>query len=137
MEINQKKKLEEKILDAFFQLLPDAPKGKLTPSESPDFILAINRRKTIGIELTRLIIEMENKQTHLDRELIIKALEKKNDKLPLYRKKRIDIYWLIIIIEDKSNNIILHQNTDRWTFETAFHKVFLFYPEHDQIMHIK
>jgi hypothetical protein len=137
MKQSQKKKLEKDDLEAFFMVLPDAPTGKLISSESPDFILAVNRRKRIGIELTRLIIEKENTQKHLDKEHIEEALKKKNDKLPLYRKKRIDIYWLIIIVEDKSNDIILHQNTDQWTFGTAFHKVFLFYPDHSQVMAIK
>jgi len=29
------------------------PKGKLVKSESPDFVLQVNRKKRIGIELTR------------------------------------------------------------------------------------
>lgn len=136
---NQKKNEERVYLNSFSSLFPDFPGGKLLSSESPDFIVKLNKKKSIGIELTRLLIDKSQVQSHLDRTLIAECIEKKNKKLPAYRKKRIDIYWLIIVVEslDKSAIIKIHQNTGSWRFQTDFHKIFLFQPVMNQIMEIR
>ena len=49
-----KKQLEILLLDYFRECYADFPKGKIVPDESPDFIIKLNARKNLGIELTRL-----------------------------------------------------------------------------------
>ena len=48
-----KKQLEILLMSYFRECYSGFPKGKVIPSESPDFIVSENRKKT-GIELTRL-----------------------------------------------------------------------------------
>ena len=49
-----KKQLEILLLHYFRQCYPDFPKGKVIPSESPDFIISLKSKNNIGVELTRL-----------------------------------------------------------------------------------
>jgi hypothetical protein len=53
-QYQQKKQLEGLLLAYFKQVYPPFPEGNLVESESPDFLLALNNRFTLGIELTRL-----------------------------------------------------------------------------------
>lgn len=57
MQYQQKKKLEWLLVDYFKEVYTDFPKGRLTENESPDFLLTVNNKFTIGIELTRLYPE--------------------------------------------------------------------------------
>jgi hypothetical protein len=50
----EKKQLEILLMHYFRECYPDFPKGRLIPSESPDFILTLKSRNNLGIELTRL-----------------------------------------------------------------------------------
>jgi hypothetical protein len=49
-----KKQLEILLINYFREYYHDFPKGKLASSESPDFIVKMRSRRTLGIELTRL-----------------------------------------------------------------------------------
>jgi hypothetical protein len=49
-----KKQLEILIVDYFKDSYPDFPEGKVEPSESPDFIVTLKNKYSLGIELTRL-----------------------------------------------------------------------------------
>ncbi|MDX9908322.1 MAG: hypothetical protein RBS23_02590, partial [Mariniphaga sp.] len=49
-----KKQLEVLLIQYFKDCYPDFPKGKIIPSESPDFILTLKSKNSLGIELTRL-----------------------------------------------------------------------------------
>ena len=49
-----KKQLETTLINYFKKNFPEFPKGALTSSESPDFILTFKNRHQLGIELTRL-----------------------------------------------------------------------------------
>lgn len=49
-----KKQLEILLMHYFRACYEDFPKGQLSPSESPDFIIKLKNRHEIGIELTRL-----------------------------------------------------------------------------------
>jgi hypothetical protein len=118
------KKEEEKLIMQYFrESLTDFPKGKLTQSESPDFILKTSPKKSIGIELTRLDpFAMSLK------EKIKATLQNKSDKYKLYQQKNMIAIWLIIhadFIEDpKAYNI--QNKLNNWQFESEFDKVFLF-----------
>jgi hypothetical protein len=50
----EKKQLEVLLMQYFRECNAEFPKGKLIPSESPDFIVILKTRNRIGIELTRL-----------------------------------------------------------------------------------
>ena len=49
-----KKQLEILIMEYFRRNNSGFPKAKVTPSESPDFIVSLSNKNKIGIELTRL-----------------------------------------------------------------------------------
>ncbi len=135
---DHKKAGEREYLDRFFRLLDERPAGKLIPAESPDFILKTGRKKSIGIELTWLIPEPGNHEKHLSRELIAGCIARKDSKLSLYRKKRIDHFWLLILLGKDGNGFpALHQNTGNWGFETLFHKVFLLHTTENSLLEIK
>jgi hypothetical protein len=50
----EKKQLEILLMHYFRECYPGFPKGRLVPSESPDFILTLKSRNNLGIEITRL-----------------------------------------------------------------------------------
>lgn len=130
-----KKRAERAWLDSFFKLYDGYPEGKIIASESPDFILSGSRKRTIGIELTSIVNSPGNGR-HLAKEAIDESIQKKNAKLKLYMKKRINSYWLIIILNDHGDTMI-HQNTASWQFESGFQKIFIFDPSRQQILQIK
>lgn len=113
-------------MNLFRDQLEGFPKGRLVPSESPDFILNVSARYKIGIELTSLhscsadheLVSYEN---------ISACLEAKDDKLYLYRKRKLNEYWLVISVNDLSswNRINLHNKILIWNFITEFNRIFL------------
>jgi len=50
----EKKQLEVLIMDYFKESYNDFPKGKIIPTESPDFTISMKNYHVLGIELTRL-----------------------------------------------------------------------------------
>jgi len=113
-------KEEQLIIDYFREVYDNFPKGKLIKTESPDFILKCNLKKSIGIELTRL-----DQEVHSLKEKIITSIAKKDLKYKSYRRKRFTSVWLIIhadSIEDtKSYNI--ENKMINWVFKSKFNKV--------------
>lgn len=90
-----KKQLEILLVNYFRVCYEDFPKGQLSPSESPDFILKMKNRHETGIELTRLnpasrYIPDENQLAQIQvREQIIglsQDLFEKNSPLKLFVK---------------------------------------------------
>ena len=125
--MNDKKRSESVIINMFRENFPGFPKGLLKPSESPDFILAISPKQKIGIELTGLH-PFSSDTDLLSYENITACLNAKNEKLRLYKKKKLNEYWLIISVNnDHSRNRINIQNKlIIWVFKTGFNRVFLF-----------
>lgn len=61
-----KKQLELLLMNYFRECTSAFPKGKIVPSESPDFILNLKSKNRIGIELTRLNpVKVLHPETHL------------------------------------------------------------------------
>lgn len=119
--MNQKD--EEKLVMEFFRKnYPDFPKGKLKASESPDFILKISPKKSIGIELTQLY-----KSRELINDLLI-LIEKKEEKIPLYQNMHLSELWLIIYADEALNkiNFNLRNKMENLGISSKFDKVFLF-----------
>jgi len=50
----EKKQLEIMLIDYFRRCYPEFPKGRVIPSESPDFLVKMKSKNQLGIELTRL-----------------------------------------------------------------------------------
>jgi hypothetical protein len=50
----EKKQLEILLVNYFRECFTDFPQGRISPSESPDFIIKLKSRNNLGIELTRL-----------------------------------------------------------------------------------
>jgi hypothetical protein len=125
--VKDKKQKESYIINRFREHCPDFPKGSLKPSESPDFILGIAPRQKIGIELTTLH-QYYTGCDLLSYENITACLEVKNEKLLLYRKKKLNEYWLVISVNDHQswNRINLDNKLIVWDFKTGFNRVFLF-----------
>jgi hypothetical protein len=92
--LRSKKASERAILDQFRSLYADFPRGRIKDSESPDFLLQIRPRYTIGIELVELMAP-DDARTMIPNE-INRCIADKNEKMPLYQKKRLDRYWLLI-----------------------------------------
>jgi hypothetical protein len=135
--VNDKKQTESSIIGQFRKHYPGFPKGSLRPSESPDFILGITPRFKIGIELTRLHLCHPGNDL-LSYENLCACLGVKNEKLPLYRKKKLNEYWLIIYINDLPSwkKVNIHNKLMVWVFETGFSRVFLFNPAIGKVLEL-
>ncbi len=138
---NTKKRIERSVLEAFRNKYPRFPKGKIKQVESPDFILQVSRNNKIGIELSRAVlssrvdatlanIDDNNHKDMLDLlyNQITLIIEKKEQLLWLYKKHRLNSYWLLIYYRDNLslNNINLNNHIDRWIFSSSFSQVLLF-----------
>ena len=62
------------------------------------------------------------------KENIQHTINLKNDKIVLYQKKKTNTFWLIITADYFSNNSSynIHNKINNWSFDSKFHKVFLF-----------
>jgi hypothetical protein len=132
--VNDKKQTESTLIHLFRKHYPDFPKGSLKPTESPDFILSAAPRHKIGIELTSLHPISPGSEL-LSFENLSACLESKNDKLHLYRKKKLNEYWLVITLQDHLgwNRINLNNKLMVWDFKTEFDRVFLFNPANGKV----
>ena len=135
--MNDKKQTESAIINLFRKHFPGFPKGSLKPSESPDFILGISPKHNIGIELTSLHLFFSDTNL-LSYENITACLDAKNEKLRLYRQKKLNEYWLIIYVEDKHSwhRINIHNKLMVWDFKTGFTRVFLFNSSEGKVLEL-
>jgi hypothetical protein len=143
MSFNQYSQMMEEILimEYFKNVYEEFPKGKLQKSESPDFILRVSPKNTIGIELTKLHGPTANKhKTHYPRKIIgyhapefnrenlEYTIDAKNEKLVYYQKKRLNQLWLLITadLDQSPVNYNMENKLQNWSFLSGFQKVFLF-----------
>jgi hypothetical protein len=143
MSFNQfSQSLEEThIMEQFRNSYAEFPKGKLFKSESPDFIIRNTAKISIGIELTKLHGPTVFKlKTHyprqisgyqppdLNRENIEYTIFSKNEKLPIYQKRKLSEIWLLITadLDESPVSFNLSNKLENWNFSSEFHKVFLF-----------
>jgi hypothetical protein len=123
------RKQQERILvNYFLETCEDAPAGKLISGESPDFILRTSRKYAIGIELTEISEPGTADEMEVLVERLREALEKKEHKLALYRKKRLDKYWLVITAEnlDGLDVVKAAEYFNRKAWSSDFHRIYLF-----------
>jgi len=130
--MNQKEE-EKLVMEYFRKSYPDFPKGKLVASESPDFVLRISPKKSIGIELTQL-----DRNADTLKEKLFNSLLKKDSKLSIYKNKFLNAYWLIIYVDvfEESENYNLHNKLDNWKFDSKYERVFLLDIFHKRIFEL-
>jgi len=133
-----KKKQEFALLELFRKHYLEFPKGIISPGESPDFILSTDPKTKIGIELTRL----HRKASGTDLfsfENIAYSLLQKEEKLRLYRKKKLNAYWLILYVPGLAEppRYNLQNKLLIWKFHAGFNKVFLLDPRNTEIFELR
>lgn len=129
------------IMEQFRNEYTEFPKGKLQKSESPDFILKLNPKTAIGIELTKLHGSTVRKEkTHyprringyqppeLNRENIEFTINAKNEKIAIYQQKKLKQIWLLITadLDESPVSFNLSNKLENWIFYSEFQKIFLF-----------
>lgn len=64
----------------------------------------------------------------LTRKLFIRHISEKEEKMVLYKRKKLDRYWLILITDlaSRSTSFNLRNKLNKWSFQSTFHKIFLF-----------
>lgn len=132
---------EKLVMELFRQEYDDFPKGKLVKSESPDFILKASPKHRIGIEVTKLHgPKIKKPKTHFaisqegyqppefSKENIDFTIRAKDDKLYLYRQKKLNQFWLLITADLTENPAAFNipNKLGNWNFNSGFQKVFLF-----------
>lgn len=127
---------QEKLIMAYFrEVSPDFPPGKLIQQESPDFVLEISPKTTIGIELTQIPNPLnphpvDSGFTH-DQvfDQINEIIQHKETKIPLYLEKKMKELWLLIHIDDAPDHLInrIRNKIIHDPFPSSFHKTLLFF----------
>ena len=125
--MNDKKTEELVVIELFREQFKDFPKGIINPSESPDFILSLAPRNKIGIELTRLHQQFSGSDPFTF-ENISACLQQKEQKLRLYRMKKLREYWLILVVLDPAYKprFNLYNKFIVWEFESGYNRIFIF-----------
>lgn len=131
--MSDKKIHEHQVLQIFRNLVRDFPKGKVVQTESPDFLVRLNRKKVIGIELTEL-----HGQTFYDNlgyyntpELLYQNIEHtilaKEEKIYLYQKVEPVELWLLIHLRSFQDQLNFHYRNklNNWDFNSSFDRIFL------------
>jgi hypothetical protein len=128
--MTRERKTEEEwtVMRYFMDKYADFPRGKLVKSESPDFLLMVNRRYTIGIELTQLETEgVEISSVGVLEVLLKEAIVRKEEKIGLYNKKILNEIWLIIststLALPSDSQVEVH--LDRMRFDSGFDRLYL------------
>ncbi len=132
-ENNFKKVHERQWLDAFKKVFEGFPSGRIIATESPDFIVQVNPKQRIGIEITKYDLYEPDEQlvlsSFVDAERMALLIEKKNEKRGLYQKKWLNAYWLLILINTGEHKDIL-RFSDRFMSHyqniTRFDRLFVF-----------
>jgi len=138
---------EQIILARFKNHFPEFPKGIITKSESPDFIVKTGKKHTIGIELTSILKhrhETDVGGNHLETpelvpEIIEKTIQIKENKLVRYRQKKLDEIWLIIEVQNIMNNTSFNisNKLNNWNFISEFNKIYLFESVNKKVFELK
>ncbi|MGQ8336018.1 hypothetical protein ACUNWD_05660 [Sunxiuqinia sp. A32] len=142
--MTDKKKIELQVLMLFRKLYGEFPNGKIVQNESPDFLVKVNRRKKLGIELTELHgQEFYEQQGHLTEpekinEHIEDTIRAKEEKIYLYQKHKPFQLWLLIHIESFQNKLLFNfQNKiGNWNFPSDFDRIFLMEIENEKLFEI-
>jgi len=151
-----KKQEEKTFLNYFSQAYPDFPKGRII--DTAEKIAVDIRNHSMGIDRKSIFqINIQNPiaKDHVDliqgiyhpnvttsywgtaggyfvpplsREYLIQKIRSKEDKLPLYQKKKLSKLWMIIVTDSfqRSTAFNIDNQIEAWYIESRFDKVFLF-----------
>jgi hypothetical protein len=157
-DMDEKTIQEKAVIALLRKKWPEFPKGKLIKNESPDFILKTNRKFSIGIEITRMdepgskhmkrsdtsggLTDQAENETNIitiTRNQLESTIQRKEEKLALYRKQMSDAYWLVITagVNNRGFEYRVSQNIAQWQFDTVFHKIFLLLSAEEKIIEFK
>lgn len=127
----------------FREVYADFPKGKLTKSESPDFILSPARKQFIGIELTRVMPDYNEKEDEFWTPesfygKIKAAIEAKENKLKRYKKNNFKSYWLILSSDQQNGIEALNMPNliNKLRIRSDYNKIFLFLQNKNKVFEI-
>ena len=130
-----RKQEERAYLDTLALLYPGFPDGRIMASESPDFVIRSGPRQATGIEITRMTRKdfnwLEGRAGYflplLTRDQLVEKIRTKEEKLELYRKKRLHEIWLVIIVKGFSNPgpFNIHNQLQNWHIGSSFDRVLL------------
>ena len=131
--MSDKKQHEKKVFQLFKNLTDDFPKGKVIQNESPDFLLRLNPKKAIGIELTELRGQtFHENQGHFENpDLLFQHIENtisaKEEKIYLYQKVKPVELWLLIHIQSFHGKLNFHYRNklSNWSFTSSFDRIYL------------
>ncbi len=131
--MSDKKAHEHQVLQIFRNLVSDFPKGKVLPTESPDFLVRLNRKKVIGIELTELHGQTfyDNQGFYNTPELLYQnigdTISAKEGKIYLYQKVKPVELWLLIHLRSFQDQLNFHYRNKltNWDFNSSFDRIFL------------
>jgi hypothetical protein len=106
MNQHDKKPDEAAAIALLKRLMPAFPRGRLIASESPDYILIVSRKESIGIEITRIDPSTEcapdqemkpGAKQWLNLNTILSTIDRKEEKRSIYQRKKLSQLWLVII----------------------------------------
>jgi hypothetical protein len=128
-----KKEHESKVLQIFKDSVTDFPKGKIVRYESPDFLIRLNRKKVIGIELTELHGQVfyDNQGHFTQPELLFQHIENtisaKEAKIFLYQKVKPVELWLLIHLRSFQDQLSFNYRNklQNWYFSSSFDRIFI------------
>ncbi len=131
--MSDKKAHEQQVLQIFRNLISDFPKGEVLQTESPDFLVCLNRKKVIGIELTELHGQTfyDNRGYYNSPELLYQNIEHtisaKEEKIYLYQKVKPVELWLLIHLRSFQDQLSFHYRNrlTNWDFNSSFDRIFL------------
>ena len=151
-----KKQEEKTFLNYFSQAYPDFPKGRII--DTAEKIAVDIRNLSIGIDrksIFQIDIQQPTAKNHvgliqgiyhpnvgssfwgvaggymappLSKEYLVRKIKSKEEKLPLYQKKKLSKLWLIIVTDSfqRSTAFNIDNQIEAWNIESRFDKVFLF-----------
>jgi len=127
--IHTKASDERKYLDLWIDLNPEAPKGKIVKSESPDFVVHYSRKHKAGIEITQWMANSGTDDNFLPKfnpSEILSIIHSKQEKLPLYRKQLLNRTILIIVLlRDGFQPFTFPQNMSYWIPSVLFDELYI------------
>jgi hypothetical protein len=128
-----KEKEERLIMDIFRDRFAGFPKGNLTKTESPDFVLRTGPKRAIGIEVTALF--RPNSQQMIKGAVSLKVLKgaitdaitRKEGKLGAYRRRKLNQLWLLLTMDSANAEMgaWLSGCVGQWEIDSGFRKIYL------------
>ena len=123
------------IVKSFRDNYKEFPKGRISESETPDFIIASGPKAKTGIELVQLLPPPEHhyamagilKPKYAYEQLLMTIILKEN-KRRSYSNPALMAIWLIIHFDylDGADSFNLNNQIDKWHFSNGFDRVFLY-----------